>query len=106
MWGGSVKLRTSRASAGLAEGTTCYRDLTRASDHVLRQRRGTLGAVNDRDAMRVRRYDGGSAVGRGGHGEGARACARRGRGMQLRQRGRASPHRRRGGASAGDGGGV
>jgi hypothetical protein len=29
-----------------------------------------LGAVNDRDAMRVRRYDGGPAVGRGGHGEG------------------------------------
>ena len=45
-------------------------DLTLARALTLRQRRGTLGAANDRDAMRVRRYDGAPAARRGGHGAG------------------------------------
>ena len=70
MWGGSVKqahVARGRRARGRHHALPQPHDTARA--HAA-QRRGTLGAVNDRDAMRVRRYDGGPAVGRGGHGEG------------------------------------
>jgi len=59
MWGGSVK----QAHVARVRRTRGRHHML--PDLTLRQRRGTLGAANDRDAMRVRRYDGAPAARRG-----------------------------------------
>ena len=70
MWGGSVKqahVARRRRARGRHHALPQPQDRARAHAAL---RRGTFGAADDRGAVRVRRYDGGPAVGRGGHGEG------------------------------------
>ena len=70
MWGGSVKqAHVARGRWTRGRHHVLPRPHDRARAHAA-QRRGTFGAADDRGAMRVRRYDGGPAARRGGHGAG------------------------------------